>query len=89
MVTPNDFDHRFEIKTNKLKLKKLQNWSNDRFSFTDSKVWTIWTAQLKLNKQYSREVLLRRFHVIAIAQDFSLSVPFGYHNDGGERGKYY
>ena len=32
------FDHRLEIKTNKLKLKKLQNWSHDRFSFTDSKV---------------------------------------------------
>ena len=27
--------------------------------------------------------------LVAIAQDFSLSVPFGYHNDGGERGKYY
>ena len=69
--------------------QKLPNWSHDRFSFTDSKVWTIWTAQLKLNKQYGRKVLLRRFHLIAIAQDFSLSVPFGYNNDGGERGKYY
>ena len=27
--------------------------------------------------------------LVAIAQDFSLSVPFGYHNEGGERGKYY
>ena len=27
--------------------------------------------------------------LVAIAKDFSLSVPFGYHNEGGERGKYY
>ena len=33
--------------------KKLSNWSLDRISFTDSKVWTIWTVQLKLNKQNS------------------------------------
>ena len=38
MVTLNDFDHTLETKINKLKLKKLQNWSHDRFSFTDSKV---------------------------------------------------
>ena len=46
--------------------KKLSNWSHDRISFTDFKVWTIWTAQLKLNKQYSRKVLLRSFHLIGL-----------------------
>ena len=41
--------------------KKLSNWSLDRISFTDSKVWTIWTPQLKLNKQYAERYCSETF----------------------------